>query len=100
MGDMRFFAIASTVAERIARKETAMVQTALRCPDAGAALVEVYEKHVAFVAQALSVPRDEALAYCTQRLEFIQTQGRSLDAQLFEDSARMRLTQLALEGAL
>jgi HK97 family phage portal protein len=100
MGVMRFFAIASAVAERIARKETAMVQTALRCPDTAAALVDVYEKHVAFVAQALDVPRDEALAYCTQRLEFIQTQGPSLDAQLFEDSARMRLTQLALEGAL
>ncbi|WP_236872547.1 phage portal protein [Burkholderia pseudomallei] len=99
-GDMRFFAIASTVAERIARKETAMVQCALRCPDRGAALLEAYEKHVMFVAQALSVSRDEALAYCTQRLDFIQTQGPSLDAQLFEDSARMRLTQLALEGAL
>ncbi|CAJ4967952.1 HK97 family phage portal protein [Burkholderia pseudomallei] len=100
VGDMRFFAIASTVAERIARKETATVQAALRCPDREAALLEVYEKHVTFVAQALSVSRDEALAYCTQRLEFIQTQGPSLDAQLFEDSARMRLTQLALEGAL
>ncbi|MBF4041892.1 phage portal protein [Burkholderia pseudomallei] len=100
VGDMRFFAIASTVAERIARKETATVQAALRCPDREAALLEVYEKHVTFVAQALSVTRDEALAYCTQRLEFIQTQGPSLDAQLFEDSARMRLTQLALEGAL
>lgn len=100
VGDMRFFAIASTVAERVARKETATVQAALRCPDPEPALLEVYEKHVTFVAQALSVPRDEALAYCTQRLEFIQTQGPSLDAQLFEDSARMRLTQLALEGAL
>ncbi|MBK3333547.1 phage portal protein [Burkholderia pseudomallei] len=99
-GDMRFFAIASTVAERVARKETAMVQAALRCQDRTAALVEAYEKHVTFVAQALSVPHDEALAYCTQRLDFIQTQGPSLDAQLFEDSARMRLTQLALEGAL
>lgn len=99
-GDMRFFAIASTVAERVARKETAMVQGALRCADSSAALVDAYEKHVAFVAQALSVPRDEALAYCAQRLEFIQAQGPSLDAQLFEDSARMRLTQLALEGAL
>lgn len=99
-GDMRFFAIASTVAERIARKETAMVQAALRCADRSAALLEAYEKHVTFVAQALSVSPDEALAYCTQRLEFIQTQGPSLDAQLFEDSARMRLTQLALEGAL
>ncbi|CAJ4958392.1 HK97 family phage portal protein [Burkholderia pseudomallei] len=100
VGDMRFFAVASTVAERIARKETAMVQAALRCPDPEPALLEAYEKHVTFVAQAIPVPRDEALAYCTQRLEFIQTQGPSLDAQLFEDSARTRLTQLALEGAL
>jgi HK97 family phage portal protein len=99
-GDMRFFAIASAVAERIARKETAMVQAALRCPDRDAALIEAYEKHVSYVGQSLDVPRDEALAYCTQRLEFIQTQGPSLDAQLFEDSAKMRLTQLALEGAL
>ncbi|KAA1015966.1 phage portal protein [Paraburkholderia panacisoli] len=98
--DMRFFALARANAERIARKETAMVQAALRAPDSDTALVELYEKHVTFIEQALSVPRDEALAYCTQRLDFLQTQGRSIEVDLFNDSACMQLTRLALEGTI
>ncbi|AXF04785.1 phage portal protein [Paraburkholderia hospita] len=98
--DMRFFALARANAERIARKETAMVQTALRAPDSDTALVELYEKHVTFVEQALSVPRDEALAYCTQRLDFLQTQGASIEVDLFNDSACLQLTRLALEGTI
>lgn len=99
--DMRFYAIASSVAERVARKETAMVQTAMRAQDWVGALVDGYEKHVSFVEQALSVSRGEAAEYCTRRLDFIQTQGpSSIDVELFADSGRMQLTRLALEGAL
>jgi hypothetical protein len=72
----------------------------LRLPDPSAGLLELYEKHVTFVMQALSVPKDEALAYCTQRLDFLQTQGPSIEVELFNDSACMQLTRLALEGAL
>jgi HK97 family phage portal protein len=101
--DMRFFALARANAERIARKETAMVQTAIANTHSGnrdAALIELYEKHVTFIEQALSVPRAEALAYCTQRLDFLQTQGASLEVALFNDSACMQLTRLALEGTI
>lgn len=98
--DMRFFQIAAAVAERIARKETAMVQAALRGPTPAEAITDAYEKHVAFVEQALSVPHEQAVEYCVQRVDFVQTQGPSLEADLFTDSARMKLTRLALEGAL
>lgn len=98
--DMRFFQIAAAVAERIARKETAMVQAALRAAAPAEAVTDAYEKHVAFVEQALSVPHEQAVEYCLQRVDFLQTQGPSLEADLFTDSARMKLTRLALEGAL
>lgn len=98
--DMRFFQIVAAAAERVARKETAMVQAALRAPVPAEAITDAYKKHVTFVEQALSVPNELAVEYCIQRVDFLQTQGPSLEAELFTDSARMKLTRLALEGAL
>lgn len=98
--DMRFFQIVMAAAERVARKETAMVQAALRAPTPAEAITDAYEKHVSFVEQALSVSHEQAIEYCMQRVDFLQAQGPSLEADLFTDSARMKLTRLGLEGVL
>jgi hypothetical protein len=94
----RMFALADATAERVARKETLFVQTAMRAGDPEALSV-AYRKHVPFVAAALSVPEASAVAYCVEQLAFAAN-NQDCDVQLFETSARMKLARLALKGAL
>jgi HK97 family phage portal protein len=94
----RMFALADATAERVARKETLFVQSALRCNDPQA-LDLAYTKHVQFVSAALSVPQAAAIAYCEEQHVFAAA-NPDCDVEIFETSARMKLARLALKGAL
>jgi HK97 family phage portal protein len=97
----RMEALAAAAAERVARKETAVVVNALRGErDPVAALDAAYDSHYRFVSSALSVPLPAAIAYCTMRRRFVGEFGREMNEDDFEASARMQLTKLALKGAL
>lgn len=94
----RMLALAEAAAERVARKETLMVQAALQDADPEAPIT-AYQKHAVFVASVLSVPQAAANAYCVEQLTFV-ADNRDCDVELFETSARRKLALLALKGAL
>jgi HK97 family phage portal protein len=86
-------ALASAAAERVARREVAVVTRAFKLgPEA---LAEAYADHALFVAQALSVPAAAAEAYCAQMLQWIAGNTQLTD---FETIARCQLERLALKG--
>jgi hypothetical protein len=95
----RMHALADATAHRVARKEAAMVQAALRAPQPDSALVDAYAKHAEFIGQALSISKQSASAYCVQQIDFVTAQP-GCDVDIFTDSARLKLTRLALKGAL
>jgi HK97 family phage portal protein len=97
----RLARLAGAAAERIARKETLEVQQAMRKPDSVAALVEVYEKHAAFIAQALEVSEASAKHYCTRRFLFARAaaESKDVDVEIFTDTAKVLLMKLALKGS-
>lgn len=95
----RMLALAEAAADRVTRKESLMVQSALRSGEAGA-LREAYSKHAQFITQALSVRPEHAEAYCDAHYRFVTENGSDCDVQLFESTTRMHLTRLALKGAL
>jgi HK97 family phage portal protein len=94
----RTFALADACAARVARKETMIVQTALRNADP-LALTGAYIKHAAFVAQALNIQPEAAIQYCESQLRFA-SDNKDCDVEIFESSARLKLARLALKGAL
>lgn len=94
----RMLALAEAAADRVTRKESLMVQSALRSPEPGA-LREAYSKHAQFITQALSVRPEFAEAYCDAHYRFV-TENADCDVHLFESTTRMHLTRLALKGAL
>ena len=93
----RLAAISQACAERVARKEVEMVIKAHKADDKGAALVAGYEKHVGFVAAALSVSRDVSAAYCVEQIDVAQG---DFEAEEFTQIAQMKLEKLALKGSL
>ena len=97
----RLQAMAAAAAERIARKECRDVCRVARAypphSDEGrAAMVDLYAKHATFVQQALSVSAEAAQAYCIAQADLAATP--SLQAELFESLAALRLTRLAITG--
>jgi HK97 family phage portal protein len=94
----RLFALADAAAARVARKETAMAQTALLARD-GSALRVAYDKHAPFVAAALSVSMQAATDYCDDQCAFVAN-NPNCEVEQFETSARFKLARLALKGAL
>ena len=89
----RLGALASSAAERVARKEGEMVAKA----GDRAALVAAYAKHAVFVANALSVSADDARAYCALQVAMIDAEP-GIEAETVGDVARSRLEDLALGG--
>lgn len=90
----RLAALAHAVASRVARKETEMVQAALRSDDVQAALVKAYEKLASFIPAALNVSQQIATDYCAARIEAAH---KAALVEEFEASARTELQRLALE---
>jgi HK97 family phage portal protein len=65
----------AAIVDRIVRKEVAAVKKARERPDAAAAIVQFYDKHLDYVAEALAVSRETARAYC-QHQEALAVIGR------------------------
>jgi HK97 family phage portal protein len=69
--DARMAALASAVADRVARKEVEMVAKAVKYDS----LADSYWKHVDFVAGALAVDLPTAQSYCMAQLALVQASG-------------------------
>lgn len=69
--DARMVALASAVADRVARKEVEMVAKAIKYDS----LADSYWKHVDFVAGALAVDIPTAQSYCMAQLALVQAAG-------------------------
>jgi hypothetical protein len=83
--------MASAAAERIVRREFAVVSKAKDSAEAEAA----YLDHSEFIADALGVTLNAAIAYCTQRVAQYRA---GQDRTVFESLARSSLERLALTG--
>jgi hypothetical protein len=81
--------LAAAAAERIARKE---LNELAKCRG-NSAVVALYEKHAAFVAEALGIELRAAAAYCAAQMQSLAA-GRT---PTFEEDTRARLAALALE---
>lgn len=94
----RMVALADAAAERVTRKESEMVQSALRSgkPEA---VRDAYVKHAGFISQALSIRPEAASAYCLNKAAFI-ADNPQCDVEIFEKTTRMQLTRLALWGEI
>ena len=76
--DARMVALASAVADRVARKEVEMVAKAIKYDS----LADSYWKHVDFVAGALAVDLPTAQSYCMAQLALVQAAGNVEYAQV------------------
>jgi HK97 family phage portal protein len=96
--DARLVALSTATAARVARKEMAMLETLIgptfyeRAPDA-------YAKHAKFVAAALNVPVESAVAYCREQLDYMKDVKTFYNGEL-EALTESRLERLALRGKL
>ena len=90
-GDARMAALASAVADRVARKEVAMATAAFR----SGTLEDAYKKHAEFVASALGVSIESARTYCTEQMALLH--GETLTDE-FEIVACAKLARLAVTG--
>jgi HK97 family phage portal protein len=89
----RLVLVAMAAAERVARREAAVIQRAYKAgPDA---LFAAYAAHAKFVAEALGVELAAASEYCERRRAAIRGDD---DLSDFETVARCQLERLALYG--
>jgi HK97 family phage portal protein len=91
----RLAPLAIAAAERVARKEVAVISKALK-QDA-ASIDAAYAAHARFIADALGVELVEATAYCAERAASLTAETDFSDYEL---ASRCRLEQLAAEGTL
>lgn len=91
----RLAPLAIAAAERVARKEVAVISKALK-QDASA-INAAYAAHARFIADALGVELDEAIAYCAERATSLTA---DTDFSDYELASRCRLERLAAEGTL
>jgi HK97 family phage portal protein len=66
--DARALAIQTAAAERVARKECAAVQKALKAENSALSLNSFYNDHARFVSSVMAVPLDVAHRYCDQTM--------------------------------
>lgn len=92
--DARLAALSTAAAQRVARKEIAMLQGAAGA-DWKSRVPALYEKHATFVAAACGVQMETAREYCAQQLAFLET---APDFERIEAVAVSRLERLALRG--
>lgn len=95
----RIEALAFAAADRVTRKESREVQAAMRAENRQLAMREAYSKHADFIAAAFGVDRAQANAYCADQFGFVMA-NPDCDIEVFEQTARLKLTRLALKGAL
>ena len=86
----RMEALATAIADRVARKE---VEAILRCTDR-AKVVSAYAKHVSFVARALNIEEATAAGYCAAQIALFDS-NPEMPPEEFEIIARGRLEALA-----
>jgi HK97 family phage portal protein len=91
----RLAPLAIAAAERVARKEVAVISKALK-QDASA-IDAAYASHARFIADALGIELDEAVAYCAERAASLTAETDFSDYEL---ASRCRLERLAAEGTL
>jgi HK97 family phage portal protein len=94
----RFGALAAAAAQRVARKETQMLLSALKAENWPSAVEDAMSKHVPFVAAALGVTEKVANAYIAARGTDAIRQGH--EEEDIYAAACTRLTKLALEGVI
>lgn len=89
----RLAALAASAAQRVARREAAVVSRAVQArQDVG----KVYEDHATFVSEVLGVPMQAAQEYCAHRLQLFKADVELTD---FEDMACSALERLAIKGS-
>lgn len=97
--DARLLALASSAAERVARREFEVISRAVRGTEGEGtrrAAAAAYADHAAFVAKCMNVPLEAAKAYCAARLTGLR--GNE-EIEEFESLARSQLERLALTGS-
>lgn len=91
----RLSALAVATAQRVARKETAMLLTALK---AGNCFEATMQSHVGFVAAAFGITEQSARAYCDARMKDHFRPGH--EEQDIYEAALAKLSHLALKGEI
>lgn len=97
--DSRLVAIAFSSAQRVARKEMAMLEQTFAkttLDTISDALTDAYLKHAHFIAAALSVPRKLAEDYCVKQCHLMQTTGGITEEFLLITEARLERLALGL----
>lgn len=87
-------ALALAAADRIARREVAIISKAIKTPEA---IDAAYAAHAKFIAQALQVEFAQAMSYCAGRRAAL---AASTDFEDYEMVSRCLLERLAAEGTL
>lgn len=96
--EARLAALSTSAAERVARKETAVLMAAFKSGDWPASCAAAMSAHAAFVAAALGVSADAAHQYCDARSRDPIRKGR--EERDIYDAALVKLTRLALKGEI
>lgn len=94
----RLAALSASAAERVARKETAMLLAALKEENWPEACVAAWKAHASFVAAAMGVSDEAARGYCNARKADRIRLGH--EEQDIYAAAVKKLTQLAFKGEL
>lgn len=91
--------LASAAAERIARRELAVVTKAAKVVmENPGALETAFEAHAHFIAEALAIDIDKAVDYCADRRASLDGVRPDTDLTDYEIVSRCLLERLALEG--
>lgn len=99
MGSDRAVLLASAAAERIARRELAVVTKAAKVVmDNPGALETAFEAHAHFIAEALAIDIEKATDYCADRRASLDGVRPDTDLTDYEIVSRCLLERLALEG--
>lgn len=93
--EARLAPLSMAAAERIARREAAVVARAYKQGDESIAIV--YSSHARFVAVALGIELVSAEAYCASRRATLRA---DLDLEDYELASRCLLERLAVEGTI
>ncbi|WP_316150444.1 phage portal protein [Cupriavidus sp. BIC8F] len=96
--DARLAALSTSVAERVARKETAVLLSALKAENWPEAVEAAMRSHAGFVAAALGITDEAAQRYCKARGQDLIRTGH--EEQDIYDAALAKLSRLALTGDL
>jgi HK97 family phage portal protein len=97
--DARLMALGLAAAERIARKELAMVERAAIRDDRETSINAAYRDHATFVSNAMGIGLPTASAYCDEQAA-IAVANPGMHIENFIEIARCKLERLAIKGSL